>query len=175
MLQGYHATSIEDIAQLAGVSRNTFFNYFPNKADVLWAEFDELIQTFEARLQASGHQQSPIGFVVQVLAETFSAHHGGGLPLALSQSQVMGATEELELSGFQRFRRISDIIHTYLSRHLSAQLNHVDMLALGSVLAAIFEVRFTRWLSADPPRPDLLPLLAATTDQLLREVTDATD
>lgn len=34
--QGYDATSVADIARRAGVSRSSFFNYFSNKADVLW-------------------------------------------------------------------------------------------------------------------------------------------
>lgn len=34
--QGYAATSVDDIARRAGVSRSSFFNYFAGKADVLW-------------------------------------------------------------------------------------------------------------------------------------------
>lgn len=33
--QGYEATKVEDIAKLAGVSKGTFFNYFPTKEAVI--------------------------------------------------------------------------------------------------------------------------------------------
>jgi AcrR family transcriptional regulator len=36
--QGFDETSVEDVAEAAGVSRRTFFRYFPTKADVLWVE-----------------------------------------------------------------------------------------------------------------------------------------
>jgi AcrR family transcriptional regulator len=36
-LKGYHGTKIEDIAEAAGVSRASFYTYFPSKRDVLLA------------------------------------------------------------------------------------------------------------------------------------------
>ena len=41
--QGYEATSVVDIAQRAGVSRSSFFNYFSSKSDVLWSGLDARI------------------------------------------------------------------------------------------------------------------------------------
>jgi AcrR family transcriptional regulator len=35
---GFEATSIEDVARAAGISRRTFFRYFATKADVLFAD-----------------------------------------------------------------------------------------------------------------------------------------
>ena len=45
--QTYAGTTIEDIAQRAGVSRATFFNYFAAKSDLLWVEVDESLAQFE--------------------------------------------------------------------------------------------------------------------------------
>lgn len=39
--QSYAGTTIEQIAQRAGVSRNTFFNYFESKSDVFWVLVDD--------------------------------------------------------------------------------------------------------------------------------------
>lgn len=36
--RGFEQTSVDDIAEAAGVSRRTFFRYFSTKADVLWVE-----------------------------------------------------------------------------------------------------------------------------------------
>ena len=49
--QGYHATTVEQIAEAAEVSPSTFFRYFPTKEDVvLQDDFDILgIAAFEAQ------------------------------------------------------------------------------------------------------------------------------
>ncbi len=44
--RGYAATSVDDIADRAGVAPRTFFRYFPTKADVLYGEVDEAIAAF---------------------------------------------------------------------------------------------------------------------------------
>ncbi|MCQ4127653.1 TetR/AcrR family transcriptional regulator [Rhodococcus erythropolis] len=43
---GYHASSVADIAQQAGVSHGTFYNYFKNKQDALEAIVDSTTQEF---------------------------------------------------------------------------------------------------------------------------------
>lgn len=44
--RGYSATSVDDIAERAGIAPRTFFRYFPTKADVLYGEVDEAIAVF---------------------------------------------------------------------------------------------------------------------------------
>ncbi|MBU3995527.1 MAG: TetR family transcriptional regulator, partial [Actinobacteria bacterium] len=48
--RGFEETFVDDIAQAAGISRRTFFRYFPSKNDLPWGEFDELIDALRQRL-----------------------------------------------------------------------------------------------------------------------------
>lgn len=47
---GFERTSVDDIAEAAGVSRRTFFRYFPAKADVVWGDFDRAVEALRAHL-----------------------------------------------------------------------------------------------------------------------------
>ncbi|WP_127125488.1 mycofactocin system transcriptional regulator [Georgenia sp. SYP-B2076] len=49
---GYAKTSVEEIAGSAGISRRTFFRYFPTKADVVWGDFEREIERLRASLEA---------------------------------------------------------------------------------------------------------------------------
>jgi AcrR family transcriptional regulator len=51
--KGYDATSVDDIAASAGVSRSTFFRLFGSKETVIFPDHDRLLDAVNARLQAS--------------------------------------------------------------------------------------------------------------------------
>jgi AcrR family transcriptional regulator len=55
---GYDATSVEDIATAAGVSRSTFFRLFGSKEAVIFPDHDALLATVSARLYASSAQSA---------------------------------------------------------------------------------------------------------------------
>lgn len=49
---GFEATTIDDIAAAAGISRRTYFRYFESKNDVAWGEFDRELHKLASRLRA---------------------------------------------------------------------------------------------------------------------------
>lgn len=50
--QGYEATSVDQIAEAAHISRRTLFRYFPGKAAIAWGEFDVQIDLMLAYLDS---------------------------------------------------------------------------------------------------------------------------
>ncbi|MFT4393667.1 TetR family transcriptional regulator [Gordonia lacunae] len=56
--RGFEKTSVGDIADAAGVSRRTFFRYFPTKADVVWVESAAELDHFR-RLVAAASTDTP--------------------------------------------------------------------------------------------------------------------
>ncbi len=48
--RGYDRTSVDDIAERAGIGRSTFFRMFGSKDDVIFPEHEELLARMEARL-----------------------------------------------------------------------------------------------------------------------------
>ena len=48
--RGFEKTTIEDIAEAAGIGRRTFFRYFPSKNDIVWGAFDEELGRMRAQL-----------------------------------------------------------------------------------------------------------------------------
>ena len=54
--QGYDATTVTQIAERAGVTKSTFFRYFPDKREILVAGQETL-----SRLLADGIAEAPVG------------------------------------------------------------------------------------------------------------------
>ena len=50
--RGFDATTVDDLAEAAGIGRRTFFRYFASKNDVVWGDFDVALQGLRDRLAA---------------------------------------------------------------------------------------------------------------------------
>ena len=92
---GFDATSVDDIAAAAGISRRTFFRYFATKADVLFAESQEELRRFRAALRDA----PPSRPCRQVIAEAVvhALHHEpADRAWALQRTQVIRQVPALQ-------------------------------------------------------------------------------
>ena len=67
--RGFDETFVDDIAAAAGISRRTFFRYFPTKNDLPWGEFDELIDALRRRLAEADPEVSIAAAVRRAIIE----------------------------------------------------------------------------------------------------------
>jgi AcrR family transcriptional regulator len=116
--QTYAGTTVDQIAARAGVSRNTFFNYFASKSDVLWVDFDETIERLAVELAAAGEDDAVMDAVRDAIVRVAASHPDDGVPWALTQVDLMGTREDLEASGLRRFMKQSGILQTFVDRRL---------------------------------------------------------
>lgn len=118
--QSYAGTTIDEIAQRAGVSRATFFNYFTSKSDLLWIDADHAIEKLEERLSAGGT-------VVQALTAVAAAVGSERVPLVVTQSDVMGTKDELVASGLARVALVTGLIRSALAGNASPRFGGAEL------------------------------------------------
>ena len=116
--QTYAGTTIDQIAARAGVSRNTFFNYFPSKSDLLWVDFDETMARLGDELAAVDPQASTMDAVRRAITAVAASHPANSVPWALTQYELMGTREELQASGLARFMKQSAVLEAYVRSRL---------------------------------------------------------
>lgn len=103
---GYEGTSIAGIAQRAGVSRSSFFNYFSSKSDVLWSGLDERLDRAVAALAAPGAGRDPEA-ITAVLSAIVDGLEPDPLALAFGNVRAMGLEEELQRESALRQGRLA--------------------------------------------------------------------
>lgn len=103
--RGYHHTSVDDIAQRAGISRATFFNTFPAKADVLFVEVDDALSAIDDSVAAG----QPVIDAIVAKAETISH---ADRPLIATQAETMAVLEDVWRVGPARVERLRKIVAT---------------------------------------------------------------
>ncbi|MFF0609443.1 TetR family transcriptional regulator [Nocardia tengchongensis] len=67
--KGYEATTVDEIAEAAGISRRTFFRQFRSKEDVVFADHESQLAQARAFLEAA--QGDPWDAVCEAVAEVF--------------------------------------------------------------------------------------------------------
>ncbi|MWB97793.1 TetR/AcrR family transcriptional regulator [Agromyces seonyuensis] len=113
--QGYAATTIDQIAQRAGVGRNTFFSYFGAKSDLLWLDADPTLELLPAELAAAPADLPPTAALAAALHELASRHPHSALPIALSQRESMATLDEFLRAGLPRFLAVRSAIAEFLA------------------------------------------------------------
>lgn len=139
--QGFEATSVEQIAQAAGVSRSTFFRQFGGKDDVVFSDHDVLLAQLREFLAAAGRdphsnaQQNPWAAACAASLEVFR-HFAAEPELARRRYAVVRqvpALREREIVTVFRYERLFD---EYL-RSAMPGLDPIDAVAFAAAVTAV--------------------------------------
>ncbi|QTX04682.1 TetR family transcriptional regulator [Agromyces archimandritae] len=157
--QGYARTTIGDIARRAGVGRNTFFNYFDAKSDLLWLDFDETAAALPDALDAAPADLDPMPALAAAVRELAARHPATAVPIALSQHESMDTLEEFRAAGLERFVRLAGSFAGFLAARIGRSPRELDIAAAASALAAAIAAGAGAWALAGVGRGPLTAYL----------------
>ncbi len=76
--QGFHATTVEDIAAAAGVAKGTVYLYYKSKHDVYWAALErgitELLHEIQTRLEAEAAPEDKVRAFIAIKIRYFETN-----------------------------------------------------------------------------------------------------
>lgn len=103
--QGYDATSVDQIAERAGVGRSTFFRTYPTKEAVIFPDHEDVLARIEARLGAAAPGQHFLA--VREAARLVLRHYldeGEHARARYRLTRSVPALREREIAGMQRYQ-----------------------------------------------------------------------
>jgi AcrR family transcriptional regulator len=105
--QGYHATTLEDIAEALGVRKAALYHYFPDKESILYACHRESLAELDRILEGARQLHTPadrlahvIRAHVRVMTDTLE-----GSPLAFEVTALSPARQQEVIAGRDRYER----------------------------------------------------------------------
>lgn len=131
--QGFDATSVEQIAQAAGISRSTFFRQFGGKDDVVFADHEELLDALRRYFDRS--HPNPWVAVCEAAVIVFRGY-AADPELARLRYQVVRGVPTLrdrEIVTVFRYERLFD---DYLRRSLPG-LDPIDAVGFAALVTAV--------------------------------------
>lgn len=170
--QGYHATTLDDIAERLGIRKTALYHYFPDKDAILYACHRESLAELDRLIQDSAvccaSRRERLAFLirehVRVMTEKLE-----GSPLAFEVSALSPERRAEVIAGRDRYERVlRDVVAEGVER---GEFRPVDpKIAVFAILGAINWI--ARWYSplGGARAPDLGDQFA---DLLLRGLVEA--
>lgn len=136
---GYEATTLNAIAEAAGISRRTFFYYFESKEEILAAWQKGLPQAFRAAALAESADQSPFDLVCNAHLKLVANVDAGQ---AIVIDKVLRSNEQLRASNQVKYLKMEQAAFDVLCKlwpqpARRAALRVVAMASTGALRLAI--------------------------------------
>ncbi|MHC6222738.1 TetR/AcrR family transcriptional regulator [Arthrobacter sp. MMS24-S77] len=144
--QGYDATSVDDLADAAGISRSTFFRKFGSKEDIVFADHDRILARVQELLSRT--TAAPLRSVVDAALLVFD-HHMGNRETSLARYELLRrvpALRDRELVMTHRYQRA---FRSHLQAALPEDENReLTAVAFSASVVAVHNGVLRQWLRA---------------------------
>jgi AcrR family transcriptional regulator len=142
--RGFERTTVEQIAQAAGVSRRTFFRYFDSKEDVLADRAERLGERLYAALAARPQSEPPLLAIRNALVPALEA--GIQDPDVLRCTiRLLRETNNLRRVVLARRNRLEERVTALMTRRLGADAADNTPMLLAFLTRALLDTAFNAW------------------------------
>ncbi|MEV0398496.1 TetR family transcriptional regulator [Actinoallomurus sp. NPDC050550] len=145
--RGYERTTVEDIAAAAGVSRRSFFRYFPTKEDVLFGDVDELAEQIAEDIRARPGDEDAWACLHAVLRDWEPRIHAA--QRELTGLRLIETTPALRARLHQKRDELRDRISAALCERPSPLLDAFTADLLTAAAGAALDAVAREWLRSD--------------------------
>jgi AcrR family transcriptional regulator len=163
--QGFEQTTVAEIAARAGLTARTFFRYFSDKREVLFAGSSDLLEQLVHAVDDAPATASPMDAVAAAL-DAAAAVLGGNHAYSRRRQTVIAANADLRERELIKMEALAAALADALRRRSVAD---PDARLAAEAGIAVFRVAFDRWVS-ERKVSDLSDIMRATLDQL-RSIT----
>ncbi len=133
--QGYHATTVEQIAAAAEVSPSTFFRYFPTKEDVVLQ--DDMDTRMVEALERQPAELGPLTAFRAATREVFASYSAADLDLLQENMTLTLSVPEVRARALDEFARTIAVVSEALAKRAGRP---ADDLAVRATAGAIIGV-----------------------------------
>ncbi|MDQ1395802.1 MAG: TetR/AcrR family transcriptional regulator, regulator of mycofactocin system [Acidimicrobiaceae bacterium] len=160
--RGFEGTTVDDIAEAAGVSRRTFFRYFASKNDVVWGDFDSLLSGMDDWLAGAPRGAVVLGTLAEAVVR-FNSVAPEALPAHRERMALILHVPALQAHSTLRYADWRQVVARFAARQLCLPIDDFIPQLVGHVALAAAVAAYEHWL-ADPD---------ASLAELLRRAFDA--
>lgn len=156
--RGFDGTTVDDIADAAGIGRRTFFRYFASKNDLVWGDFEEQLVRLDALLAAADPDAPMMDAVREVVVE-FNRFDPAVVPWHRQRMALILRVPTLQADSAVRYTSWRALVTEFAARRLDRPVSDLLPRLIGSTVLAACVAAYEQWLTdEDAELGDLLDL-----------------
>jgi mycofactocin system transcriptional regulator len=154
--RGFDQTTVDDVADAAGIGRRTFFRYFASKNDVVWGDFDAALDALRASLAAIP-VDVPLMEGLSAAVQEFNRLPDGAEPQHRVRMTMVLHTPALQAHSTLRYAGWRAVIAEHVAVRTGARPDDFGPRLLSHQVLASSVAAYEQWLAH--PGSDLRSLL----------------
>jgi mycofactocin system transcriptional regulator len=149
---GFETTTMDDIATALGLGRRTLFRYFPSKNDIVWGNFDQVLDRLRALLAATP-DEVPLRRALAAAIVESNHYEPDQLHELRIRMTLITSTPALQAHSMLRYAAWRRVIADFVARRRGEGPDDLIPLTLGHICLGISMAAFSKWVAS--PQDDL--------------------
>lgn len=147
-IKGYHNATVDDIAQEAGISKGTCYQYFAGKEDIFIATMERTLGTLLAEADAAAGEARDALMRLGIEGLTFISKYRDLQFMFMGIiSEALGGNERLRKKAAEAFAQVAEFLARDIERGIAeGAFRPVDPMAVAYALLGIAEVVGNRYV-----------------------------
>lgn len=147
--QGFEATTLDDIARGAGVSRRTLFHYFGSKEDIVLSTKAGLAELIEAAILRRPADEPLLAMAEHALTDVAQDFQG---PEARALARLIHDTPALRAGDHAKYEAIEQRMAAAMAARKGLSADDLQARVVATAAVGVLRMATETWLAADDDR-----------------------
>ncbi len=144
--RGFENVTSDEVADVAGISRRTFFRYFATKADAVWGDFTDHVARLDGLLAATDPAQPVLASVWAAYVEV-NDYPEAELPLLRERMQLILTEPALLAHSQLRFAEVDRVVARHVATRTGSSPDDLVPRLVAATTRAAATTAFEAWLA----------------------------
>lgn len=149
---GFDETTVDDVAAELGINRRTLFRYFPSKNDLVWGDFDWVLDRLRGYLAGSGPDEPLMAAIGRAVVAS-NHYEPDQLPELRIRMTLITTVPALQAHSMLRYAAWRTVIAEFVANRLDQQPDDLLPQTIAHACLGTSMAAFVRWV--DHPEEDL--------------------
>ena len=142
---GFEATTLDDIAAAVGVSRRTLFRYYPSKNDMVWGDFEWVLDRLR-RLFDQTDPETPLMEAIAAAAVASNRYDPAVQPELRIRMTLITTVPSLQAHSMLRYSEWRSVVAQFAARRLGLAPSDLEPEAIGHAALGASMAAFQHWV-----------------------------